>query len=314
MDTKQTTVNSKNIKKVFTKVKKDLENTQEVSTQVTPQIVQIIEKEVAKEPNIQLTYSRVQLDQIKDVYAKGASDIEFANFIIVASRTGLDIFKRQIYLIPRWDSKLGKEIFTPQTGIDGYRSVAERTQMYAGNDDAIFQGELELSANTAKKGEKEKLEPYKSPEQATVTVYKIVQGVRCPFTATTRWTEYYPGDRQGMMWRQKPHVMLAKCAEALALRKAFPNNLGGLYTAEEMAMQDAQIKPIAETKTVNTMFEKAKAIISKKTDIEVLEKDRVSIEASDKYNQEQKEELVATIVDRIIELKSKNDTETLPKS
>lgn len=294
--------------------KKEPEKKQEVSTQVTPQVVQIIEKEVAKEPNIQLTYSRVQLDQIKDVYAKGASDVEFANFIIVASRTGLDIFKRQIYLIPRWDSRLGKEIFTPQTGIDGYRSVAERTQMYAGNDDAIFQGELELSANTAKKGDKEKLEPYKAPEQATVTVYKIVQGVRCPFTATARWTEYYPGDRQGMMWRQKPHVMIAKCAEALALRKAFPNNLGGLYTAEEMAMQDAQIKPIAEAKTVNTMFEKAKAIISKKTDIEVLEKDRVSIEASDKYNQEQKEELVATIVDRIIELKSKNDPETLPKS
>ncbi len=291
---------------------KEKEVAKEPTALVTPQVIQIIEKEVAKEPVRYLSYSREQLDQIKEVYARGSSDIEFANFVIVASRTGLDIFKKQIYLIPRWDSRLGKEIFTPQTGIDGYRSVAERTGAYAGNDDVVFQGSLELAANTAKKGEKEKLEKYTAPEVATITVYKIVQGVRCPFTATARWTEYYPGDRQGMMWRQKPHVMLGKCAEALALRKAFPNNLGGLYTQEEMAMQDAQIKPIAAAKTVANMLEKAKSILSKKTDIKALEKDKANIEASEKYSDEDKEELTAIILDRIITLQQ-NDTETISK-
>jgi hypothetical protein len=67
-----------------------------------------------------------------------------------------------------------------------------------------------------------------------VTVWKILSGVRCPFTATAHWAEYYPGDAQGWAWKKMPHVMLGKCAEALALRKAFPAELSGVYTFEEM--------------------------------------------------------------------------------
>lgn len=269
---------------------------------VTPNAVQIIEKEVQKLPVQYISYSRAQLDQIKDVYAKGASDVEFANFVVVATRTGLDIFKRQIYLVPRWDSKLGKEIFTPQTGIDGYRSIAERTEAYAGNDDPIFDGEVEKTDTTIGKDKKETKVTYKAPMKATITVYKIVQGVRCPFSATARWDEYYPKGNTGYMWRQKPHVMLGKCAEALALRKAFPNVIGGVYTQEEMALQDAQIKPIAPQKTINAMFEKAKAIIQKKNDPVALQEDLQNIEASEKYNEEQKQEITTIIKARIAEL------------
>ncbi len=257
----------------------------EKKEQVSAVVVKDIEERISKEPSRYLSYSRSQLDQVKDVYAKGANDVEFANFIVVASRTGLDIFKKQIYLISRWDNKLGKNIFTPQTGIDGLRSIAERTDAYAGNDDPIFE---------AKDGAK-------NPEKATVTVYKIVQGQRYAFTASARWDEYYPGDKVGFMWKTKPHVMLGKCAEALALRKAFPNNIGGIYTAEEMAIQDAQIRPLNEKK-VEDMFEKAKAILLKKTNPGILEKDLASIEKSEKYSDDQKAQLKALITSRINEL------------
>ena len=63
----------------------------------------------------------------------------------------------------------------------------------------------------------------------------MVAGVVGNFTATARWSEYYPGKSQGFMWDKMPHTMLGKCAEALALRKAFPSQLSGLYTGDEMA-------------------------------------------------------------------------------
>jgi len=105
---------------------------------------------------------------------------------------------------------------TIQTGIDGFRAVADRTGQYIGSSDAVFE---EIGNN---------------PVQATVTVNKVVQGVIGNFTATARWSEYYPGKSQGFMWDKMPHTMLGKCAEALALRKAFPAQLSGLYTGDEM--------------------------------------------------------------------------------
>lgn len=283
-------------KKVQEKPKDD---TSEV---LNPQIVQVIEKRVMAEPERNITYSREQLNQIKEMYAKGSSDIEFANFILVSTRTGLDIFKKQIYLVPRYDSRLGKNIFTPQTGIDGFRSIAERTGVYAGNDDPEFSGEISEKP--------EKGATFSAPEKATVTVYKIVAGARCPFTATARWKEYYPGDKLGFMWRSKPHVMLGKCAEALALRKAFPN-VGELYTSEEMAMADAQVIDIPKPDKINEMFEKAKTLIGKKTDPKVIAEDLKKIKTSEKYSDDQKKEIEEIANARIKEITP--NTEETPK-
>ncbi len=258
-------------------VKKD-ESTKEVA-------VVEVEKQVALEPEKFIVYDRRQLNQIKDVYAKGANDVEFANFILVSTRTGLDIFKKQIYLVPRWDKRLGKEVFTPQAGIDGFRAVAERTGAYAGNDDPEF---------TSKDGENH-------PDTAKVTVYKIVQGVRCPFTATARWSEYFPGEKLGFMWKQKPHVMLGKCAEALALRKAFPNIIQGFYESAELDIanpgQEAQKKAKAG-------LEKIKEIISKMDETQIAEY-REKIKTSDKYNDEQKVELDKLAEERLAEINKK---------
>lgn len=157
--------------------------------------------------------SKVQL--IKNMVAVGATDNELALFLYTAQRTGLDPLARQIYCIKRQ----GK--MTIQAGIDGYRLIADRTGKYAGNDDPVFGPDQQIGNTTA-------------PESATVTVWKIVSGIRCPFTSTARWSEYYPGDSQGFMWRKMPYLMLGKCAESLALRKAFPAELSGVYTDAEM--------------------------------------------------------------------------------
>jgi hypothetical protein len=98
------------------------------------------------------------------------------------------------------------------------RTRAAESGEYAGNDDPVFAY----------------LDGAKNPQTASVTVYRMVQGQRCGFTATARWAEYYPGDAQGWAWKKMPHIMLGKCAEGLALRKAFPQQLAGLYAAEEM--------------------------------------------------------------------------------
>ena len=136
----------------------------------------------------------------------------FARF---CSESRLSPFKRQVHLV---GPRSGK--FTIQTGIDGYRAIADRTGRYAGNDDPVFDDEAK-------------------PTKATVTVHKMIGGQRCAFTATARWSEYFPGDTQGFMWKKMPHLMLSKCAESLALRKAFPDELGGIYTDEEMEQADA---------------------------------------------------------------------------
>ncbi len=156
---------------------------------------------------IEFTDDQVAL--VKRTLCKDLSNDELELFLGQCKRTGLDPFAKQIHAVKRQ----GKLVI--QTAVDGYRLIADRTGKYAGNDDPVFDNE-------------------DHPNKATVTVYKIVAGVRCPFTATARWKEYYPGEKMGFMWDRMPCVMLGKCAESLALRKAFPQELSGLYTDEEM--------------------------------------------------------------------------------
>jgi phage recombination protein Bet len=169
-------------------------------------------------------WGRERLDLLKRTICKGSTDDEFDLFVQVAKRTGLDPFAKQIYGVKRWDKRAGREVMTVQTGIDGYRAIAERTGCYAGSDDPMYD-----------------VEDAKHPNKATVTVYKIVANTRVPFSASARWNEYVQMGKEGptKFWSQMPYLMLGKVAEALALRKAFPNDLSGIYTADEMAQADA---------------------------------------------------------------------------
>ena len=151
--------------------------------------------------------------------------IEFFSRSCAQSR--LSPFKRQIHLIRR-HTKDGDR-YTLQTGIDGFRTISDRTGRYAGNDEYLFDEGLTIYQMLEQKREK--------PRTAKATVWKIVGGVRCPFTAEVRWVEYYPGGNQGFMWDKMPFNQLGKCAEAAAHRKAFPEETSGIYTDDEMIVE-----------------------------------------------------------------------------
>ncbi len=178
-------------------------------------------EQTTKKEHQQSQFTQEKIDLLKRTVAVGVTDDELLLFLHIAERTGLDPFARQIHCVKR-----GNKVMV-QTGIDGYRLIADRTGKYAGSDDYRFDEGLD---------EYQHIQRHRgNPVTATVTVYKLVDGIRCPFTATVRWEEYYPGRHQGYMWDKMPYLMLGKTAEALALRKAFPAELSGLYSDEEMA-------------------------------------------------------------------------------
>ena len=170
------------------------------------------------------TYDRNQLDLLKRTVCKGATDDEFMFFMNVAKSTGLDPFRKQIHAVKRWDSKSKRNVMAIQTGIDGYRLIADRTQRYApGPDHKLVFGEGGALLS------------------ATAMVKKKVGDEWHEVTATAYFEEYVQKTKDGnpnRMWKTMPKLMLGKCAEALALRKAFPAELSGVYTNEEMTQVD----------------------------------------------------------------------------
>jgi phage recombination protein Bet len=171
-----------------------------------------------------------------------------AAFLQHCSRTGLDPIARQIYSIAR--KSRGQLKWQIQISIDGARLVAERSKQYEGQTtpeftaDGVTWTQVWLSP-----------EP---PKAARVGVYR--RGFRDALYAVALWDAYVQTKYDGSvsdMWSKMGPLMLAKCAEMLALRKAFPQDLSGLYSAEEMAQaevpaaasapqQSAPAAPVAE--------------------------------------------------------------------
>ena len=182
---------------------------------------------VKKEVNQVTVWTQGQIELIKRTVAKGTSDDELQLFLYIAKRTGLDPFARQIYCVKRWDSTQNREVMTPQTGIDGFRLVADRTGKYA---PGTITWEI-VNGKTV---------------SATATIKKLVDGVWHEVSATAYFDEYAQHKKDGSltsMWRKMPKLMIGKCAEALVLRKAFPAELSGVYTHDEMMQADVEQKP-----------------------------------------------------------------------
>lgn len=189
---------------------------------------------------VKIDFTQDQVHLIKSQICPKATDDELKLFLYQAKRTGLDPLARQIYAIHRWNSAQGKEVMTIQTSIDGFRVIAERSGDYGGQDEPIFEPEV---GNLLR---------------CTVTVYRFRGDVRYPAAVgVAYWDEYVQTDKQGNpsgLWKKMPHVMLSKVAEAVALRKAYPQDLSGLYTYEEMNQAD---KPtVEETDETPTRLEK----------------------------------------------------------
>lgn len=170
---------------------------------------------------------------ITSVLASNLTESELRLFAQVCQRTGLDPFTRQIYAIKRRQRQDGEwvEKMTIQTGIDGYRVTAERTGEYVGGDAPVYGPRCRC--RNARLGT--------HVSWAEVTVRRI-KGSQV-FTTSERadYDEYVQLNRDGApqgMWAKMPRRMLAKCAEALALRRAFPGLFEGVYTSEEMAQAD----------------------------------------------------------------------------
>jgi phage recombination protein Bet len=160
------------------------------------------------------TFTQDQIDLIKTTVCKNSTDNELKLFLYTAKHAGLDPLLKQIYAIKRGNS------MTIQTSIDGFRAIAERTGMYSPGDDTKW------SYNEDK-----------SLLSATAYVKKMTRDGTWHQVSSTAFFQEYAQSFSGRLnsfWSKGPHMMLAKCAESNALRKAFPFELGSLYSTEEM--------------------------------------------------------------------------------
>ena len=172
-------------------------------------------------------FTPAQIDLIKRTIAVGCTDDELELFVQVCRTKRLDPFSRQIYAIKRWDSKQKREVMAIQIGIDGYRIESERTGLYIGMDP--------IEWCDAKGNWTEVWMGDGPPFAARARVWR--KGFDRPVPAVARFSSYcaYGKDGKPMAnWRTMPEVMIAKCAEALARRIAFPKELGGTTIPEEL--------------------------------------------------------------------------------
>ena len=200
-----------------------------------------------------LTFTDEQVALLRNTICPEATDDELALFVQRCKSTGLDPFANQIYLVKRSSTSPA----TMQTGIDGFRLVAQRTGERDGEDAPEWCGE---------DGEFHPIWTGKTPPLACrVVIYR--KGHSRGYPATAYWQFYAQTKANGELnniWTKGSAHMLCKCAEALALRKAFPNELSGLYTSDEMHQADVQHNNLLSAPTISLEDARAATALIKK--------------------------------------------------
>lgn len=172
--------------------------------------------------------------------AKGASDEEFALFREICRSTGLNPFKRELWFIK---TNSGVQMMT---GLHGFHRIANSHPQYDG---------MEVETEEDEKGK---------PVKSVAKVYR--KDRKLPSVGVARWSEY---GKTGGNWNRMPFLMLEKCAESVALRKAFPQELSGLHTSEEMPEQsDSDVMPVS---SVNIPEKRAEIRAAKQAEIQEAE-------------------------------------------
>jgi len=182
-----------------------------------------------------------QIDILKNGICRGCTNEEFEIFLMACKKTQLDPFMKQIYAVKRKmkkpDGSWG-ESMTVQTGIDGYRLIAERTGNYVPGPEATYT-----------------YDEHKQIVSATAYIKKRTSDGEWHLVSASAYLDEYcqsfvdrsTGEKKPTgLWATMPRTMLSKCAEAQALRRAFPAEMSGVYTKEEMAQ--AEVVEIIEPK------------------------------------------------------------------
>jgi len=238
-------------------------------------------------------WTQEQTALISSTIAPGCTPDELKLFAYACQRTGLDPFQKQIYAIKR-----GK--MTIQVGIDGLRAIAERTGQLDGSE-TFFCGP---------DGEWKDVWLAKEPPAAAKTiVYR--KGASHPFTAVARFDDF---NAKQNLWLKMPAVMIGKCSECACLRKAFPADLSGLYSVDEMEQETVTATVTSTPAPALTpaafagdakIFAAGKAAIAKATTIQQLEDIAARMEL-------RKNDLSQQQFDTLLELSLAREAELVP--
>lgn len=208
-------------------------------------------------PTALTAYNEEEVELLKTQIAPGTTDKEFALFVTVANRRGLDPFRGHIFAIKRqqYDKRTGGyvEKMTIQIAHAGLLALAERTNGYRGTTDPLFAGEDGQWTDVW-------LSP-KPPAACKVGVYR--KGFVAPVMGVALWREYVQTGKDGQpmgLWKDKPTHMLEKCALSKALRRAFPDmedafededhdaepDPGEYVEAEPLSMRQIAVMPLEQ--------------------------------------------------------------------
>jgi len=203
----------------------------------------VMSREISEEFQLSNSQWRVLVDQI---FPNAKTQEAVAMALGYCKTRKLDVFKRPVHIVPMYSAALKREVETVWPGISEVRTTAARTGEYAGIDEVVYGPEVEREFEAVKdvweKGKKTGTETVKKtvryPKWASVVVYRWVKGEKAAFHTKIFWEETFATqgklDVPNSMWAKRPYGQIDKCVEAAALRKAFPEELGNTYAAEEM--------------------------------------------------------------------------------